>query len=125
MSRSPIPAASIREAAATGCARLFAALILALLVGACDSNSGKQPGARQEPAQPVLVTTVVYQSLTQPRHFAATIRARIESDLGFRVNGKVAQRLIQNGDLVRKGQPLLLLDAIDLKLQLEQSEAEM
>jgi RND family efflux transporter MFP subunit len=63
--------------------------------------------------------------MTQPHTFAATIRARTESDLGFRVNGKVAKRLVQNGDLVRKGQPLLVLDPIDLKLQLEAAEAEM
>jgi RND family efflux transporter MFP subunit len=37
----------------------------------------------------------------------------------------VAQRLVQNGDRVRKGQPLLVLDTNDLKLQLEQSEAEV
>jgi RND family efflux transporter MFP subunit len=71
------------------------------------------------------VATVEYQPITQPRHFAANIRPRTESDLGFRVNGKIAQRLVQNGDLVRKGQPLLLLDTNDLKLQLEQAEAEM
>ena len=41
------------------------------------------------------------------------------------MNGKIAQRLVQNGDVVRKGQPLLLLDTNDLKLQLEQAEAEM
>jgi len=105
--------------------RPFAFLLLAVLVGACESHTGQDSAADQAPAQPVLVTTVEYQTSTQPRHFAATIRPRIESDLGFRVNGKVAKRLVQNGDLVRKGQPLLLLDPIDLKLQLEQSQAEM
>jgi len=104
---------------------LFGALLLAALVGACDSHNGKEAATAQAPARPVLVSTVEYQSSTQPRHFAANIRPRIESDLGFRVSGKVAQRLVQNGDLVRKGQPLLVLDPIDLKLQLEAAEAEM
>jgi RND family efflux transporter MFP subunit len=120
-----LAAVTTRPAAPTLRSPLFGALLLAVLVGACDSRSGKEPAADQAPAQPVLVTTVEYQRITQPRHFAATIRARTESDLGFRVNGKVAKRLVQNGDLVRNGQPLLVLDTIDLKLQLEQSEAEM
>ena len=120
-----LAALTTRPAAPTRRFPLFGALLLAVLVGACDSQSGKQAAVDQAPAQPVLVSIVEYQSITQPRHFAANIRPRIESDLGFRVNGKIAQRLVQNGDVIRKGQPLLLLDTNDLKLQLEQAEAEM
>jgi RND family efflux transporter MFP subunit len=103
----------------------LASLLLAVLVGACDSGNGKQLAAAPEPARPVLVAPVQYQGIAQSRSLAATIRPRIESDLGFRVNGKVAQRLVQNGDLVRKGQPLLVLDKTDFELQLEQAEAEV
>jgi RND family efflux transporter MFP subunit len=103
--------------------RLLGSLLLALLVGACDSEKDKKPAAEQ-PA-PVLVTTVHYQSLTQPHTFAATVRSRVESDLGFRVSGKVAQRLVQNGDRVTSGQPLMVLDRTDFALQLEQAEAEV
>src|SRR5262245_19852622 len=81
----------------------FGALLLAALVSACEPHSGKETAAEQAPAQPALVTQVTYQGMTQPHTFAATIRPRIESDLGFRVSGKVAQRLVQNGDLVHKG----------------------
>ena len=37
----------------------------------------------------------------ETRTFAATIKPRIESDRGFRVAGKVARRLVQNGDNVQ------------------------
>jgi RND family efflux transporter MFP subunit len=125
-----IQVTSIRAtpAAAPAHAGLWAAIVpslLAISLAACDSDSGKQPAATQAPAQPVLVTLVQYQGMTQPHTFAATIRARIESDLGFRVNGKVAKRLVQNGELVHTGQALLRLDTTDLQLQLEQAEAEM
>jgi RND family efflux transporter MFP subunit len=103
----------------------LASLLLAAFVAGCNVEHGKDPTAGQEPARPVLVSTVNYRGTTQPRHFAANIRPRIESDLGFRVNGKIAQRFVQNGEPVRRGQPLLLLDTVDLKLQLEQAEAEM
>ena len=82
----------------------FGSLLLATLVGGCDSGIGKERAAGQAPERSVLVAPVQYQSISQARSLAATIRPRTESDLGFRVNGKVAQRLVQNGDRVRNGQ---------------------
>ena len=38
--------------------------------------------------------------------FTGVVRARVESDLGFRVAGKIAQRLVDAGQSVRRGQPL-------------------
>jgi RND family efflux transporter MFP subunit len=49
---------------------------------------------------------------------------RIETDMGFRVPGKVAKRLVEVGQTVEVGQPLATLDEIDLRLQAEQAEAE-
>jgi RND family efflux transporter MFP subunit len=103
---------------------ILGSLLLALSVGGCNFEKGKEPGT-ETVRRPVLVVAVEYKNATQTRSLAATIRPRIESDLGFRVSGKVAQRLIQNGDRIRKGQPLLRLDTNDLELQLEQAEAEV
>src|SRR5262249_20378196 len=50
---------------------------------------------------------------------------RIESDLGFRVGGKVLKRLVEVGAMLKPGQPLATLDEVDLKLQAEQAEAEL
>ena len=61
----------------------------------------------------------------QERSFVATVRPRIESDLGFRVAGKVARRLVEVGETVKAGQVLATLDEIDLRLQLDQAEAEL
>jgi RND family efflux transporter MFP subunit len=44
--------------------------------------------------------------------------------MGFRVPGKVARRLVEVGQTVDVGQPLAILDEVDLKLQAEQAEAE-
>jgi len=49
--------------------------------------------------------------------FAGVVRARIESDLGFRVGGKIAERFVDVGQSVRKGQPILRLDTSDLSLE--------
>ncbi|ABD88345.1 efflux RND transporter periplasmic adaptor subunit [Rhodopseudomonas palustris] len=103
-----------------------AIVALALMVGGCDSAL-REPAKRDVAAAPlpVIVAPVRYQDGGRTRTFAATIRPAIESDLGFRVNGKVARRLVRNGDRVRKGQTLLELDPDDLQLQREQAEAEV
>lgn len=36
--------------------------------------------------------------------------------MGFRVPGKVAERLVNTGDLVNRGQPLMRIDRTDLAL---------
>jgi RND family efflux transporter MFP subunit len=47
--------------------------------------------------------------------FTGTIAARVQSSLGFRVAGKVVERLVDAGDTVRRGQPLMRLDATDFQ----------
>ena len=76
------------------------------------------------PGRPVLVATVHYEAETPERSFVGTIKPRIETDIGFRVPGKVAKRLVEVGQTVEIGQPLATLDEIDLKLQAEQAVAE-
>jgi RND family efflux transporter MFP subunit len=48
--------------------------------------------------------------------YAAEVRARTESRLGFRVGGKIVRRTANVGDLVKAGQVLAQLDPQDLKL---------
>ena len=76
------------------------------------------------PGRPVLVATVQYKPESPERSFVGTIKPRIETDMGFRVPGKVAKRLVEVGQTVDVGQPLATLDEVDLKLQAEQAEAE-
>jgi RND family efflux transporter MFP subunit len=70
------------------------------------------------------VATAHYEAETPERSFVGTIRPRIEADIGFRVAGKVARRLVEVGQTVDDGQPLATLDESDLKLQAEQADAE-
>jgi len=95
------------------------ALIAVALVGCNDKVAEKVT-----PGRPVLVATVHYESESPERSFVGTVRPRIEADMGFRVPGKVAKRLVEVGQNVDVGQPLATLDEVDLKLQAEQAEAE-
>lgn len=52
------------------------------------------------------------------RSFTGVIGARVESDLGFRVPGKIVERLVDIGQEVKAGQPLMRIDDADLRLAL-------
>lgn len=45
--------------------------------------------------------------------FTGTVTARIQSNLGFRVPGKITERLVDDGQIVRAGQPLMRIDRTD------------
>jgi RND family efflux transporter MFP subunit len=103
--------------------RLLAGLSLALMaivLTGCNELAAE----KGEPSRPVLVATVHYEPESPERRFVGTIKPRIETDMGFRVPGKVAKRLVEVGQTVDVGQPLATLDEVDLKLQAEQAEAE-
>lgn len=55
--------------------------------------------------------------------YTGVVRARTESNLGFRVAGKIAERLVNAGDAVKKDQPLLRLDPVDYQLGLQSARA--
>jgi RND family efflux transporter MFP subunit len=96
------------------------ALVAIALAGCNDTVAQKAV-----PSRPVLVATVHYEAESPERSFVGTVKPRIETDMGFRVPGKVAKRLVEVGQTVDLGQPLATLDEVDLKLQAEQAEAEL
>src|ERR1700704_2958022 len=94
--------------------------LMAIVLTGCNELAAEKAA----PSRPVLVATVHYEAETPERSFVGTIRPRIETDMGFRVAGKIARRLVEVGQTVDVGQPLATLDEVDLKLQAEQAEAE-
>jgi RND family efflux transporter MFP subunit len=50
--------------------------------------------------------------------FTGLIGARVQSNLGFRVAGKIVERLVNVGQSVKAGQPLMRIDETDLRLAL-------
>src|ERR1700720_1205452 len=103
--------------------RLLAGAMLAMLAVAL-AGCNELAAEKVAPSRPVLVATVHYEAESPERSFVGTIRPRIETDMGFRVPGKVAKRLVEVGQTVDVGQPLATLDEVDLKLQAEQADAE-
>lgn len=102
-------------------ATAFLALALAgsTALAACKTE---KPVA--EAPQPVRVMAVKAAQDTRATSYVGVVRARYESDLGFRVAGKITERLVNVGDAVTAGQVLARLDVTDLQLAREANEAE-
>ncbi|HEX8593875.1 MAG TPA: efflux RND transporter periplasmic adaptor subunit [Pseudomonas sp.] len=79
---------------------------------------GESSSVRDPRTQPPLVRAATVMSAEgASRSFTGVVVARVQSDLGFRVSGKVLERLVDTGQTVQRGQPLMRLDPIDLGLQ--------
>jgi RND family efflux transporter MFP subunit len=98
--------------------RLFLACGSAVLLAACAP-----PEPAPEPVRAVRTVTVAAESAGGRREFAAEVRARTESRLGFRVGGKMVSRSAEVGQRVRAGQALAQLDAADLQLGQQAAQA--
>lgn len=75
-------------------------------------------GADPRTAAPFVSVVKVRPPDSVSRSFTGTVAARVQSDLGFRVPGKIVERLINLGEDVKAGQPLMKIDGTDLRLAL-------
>ena len=91
-------------------------LAIAAALAGCG-RSAADP--RTEPPLVRVATTGAAEGDT--REFTGIVGARIQSDLGFRVGGKVVGRLVDAGQVVRRGQPLMRIDATDYALAAQAS----
>lgn len=89
---------------------LFIALAVALV--GCGTEAPPDPRTKA----PLVRTATVGGDGAASRTFTGTVAARVQSDLGFRVSGKVSQRLVDAGQKVRRGQVLMRIDPADLQL---------
>lgn len=98
----------------------FVALSL-LSLSACQRP---QEPASIAPARPVLSMVVQPQSNSQLR-LAGTIASRTQTDLGFRLAGRLVSRSVNIGDRVTAGQVLAEIDPSGLELALRTANAEL
>ncbi|VAP38262.1 Co/Zn/Cd efflux system membrane fusion protein [Klebsiella pneumoniae] len=83
------------------------------LVGCGDTSGTDDPRTRP----PLVRAATVVSADDASRAFTGVVVARVQSDLGFRVQGKILERLVDTGQTVKRGQPLMRLDPVDLRLQ--------
>jgi RND family efflux transporter MFP subunit len=93
-------------------------LLLFVLAACNDATSSTDP--RTQP--PLVRIEAVEISAQSERSFTGIVAARVQSDLGFRVPGKVLERLVDAGQPVKRGQPLMRIDPTDLRLAMRAHE---
>ncbi|CAG1018221.1 Multidrug resistance protein MdtA [Burkholderiaceae bacterium] len=84
-----------------------------------------KPEPAPEPIRAVRTVTVSADAAGGVREYAADVRARTESRLGFRVGGKLVRRHVDVGSAVRAGQVLAQLDPQDLRLGQDAARAAL
>ena len=92
----------------------FIALLTTLGLVACS------PKTSEAPIVPAVYVDVIGNDLgNMQRKLFGIVQPRVESELAFRIGGKVAKRLVDVGAIVRKGQVLAKLDQEDVALALD------
>jgi len=93
-------------------ATTIAICALPFVLAACGDKAQSDPRTEA----PLVRVATVQGSVAASRAFTGTVAARVQSDLGFRVSGKVLERLVDAGQAVKRGQALMRIDPVDLKL---------
>lgn len=93
--------------------------MLALVALAACSKQEPTP----EVVRPVQLAQVAVGSTAQTAVFAGEVKPRHETDLAFRIGGKIIERRVDVGAHVAKGQLLARLDPSDVALQAQAAEA--
>jgi membrane fusion protein, multidrug efflux system len=100
-------------------AAVLAPLAAAALV-ACS-----KPAPPLEDVRPVRVVTLASDTAGERLEFSGDVRPRYESQLGFRVGGKIVERKVDVGATVKRGDVLMRLDPQDLRLAESQARATL
>jgi len=86
---------------------------IALTLTACGGHK-VAIDPRTEP--PLVRVAAVSGARADNSSFTGVVSARVQSDLGFRIAGKVTERLVDAGQAVKRGQPLMRIDRTDFAL---------
>lgn len=94
-------------------------LPLAIAVAACSKEASVQA-----PPRPVLTQTIVPGAMATRDVYPGEVRARHETELGFRTGGKLLSRAVDAGARVKAGQVLARLDPEDARLAAQAAGAQ-
>ena len=102
--------------------KALALLLIGILVWS-SSGCSRKPA----PVSPVEVGAERVEPVDAAMRLVLTgeISARVESDLGFRTDGRIVERLVEVGDRVSPGQVLARLDPGEQRTKVEAAEADV
>ncbi|AEI82797.1 efflux transporter, RND family, MFP subunit (plasmid) [Cupriavidus necator N-1] len=100
--------------------RAAALTIIAAHLAACTPG----PEPERKDVRPVRTVVAGRTAGSVGATYSGEIRARYESQLGFRTAGKIVARMVEVGSHVKRGQPLFQLDTTQETLQVAAAGAE-
>lgn len=109
----------MRIKALTNTAAIVACVAAAL--SSCSSNQGQQ----QAPAPEIATMTVSEADTRVDNTYPATIKGKTDIDIRPQVTGFITKVCVDEGQQVRKGQVLFILDQVQFKAAVDQSAASV
>lgn len=105
--------------------RLFARMASVVLIGAVVAACSEAKTETAEIVRPVKVVEIANVGSTRQLDYSGAVRARTEMNFGFRVAGKITERLVNIGDKVKPGDVLARIDPTDYQLAVTGAEASL
>ncbi len=102
-------------------------ILLAMAVGgifALSSCSNEEPPA-EKPLRVVDVVAAAKKPVGRGSVITGEVRARVQTDLSFRVSGKITERLVDVGTPVKAGQLLARIDPEEQKADIDVAVANL
>ena len=95
---------------------------LAAVVGGLTSCGGEMPQVEQTSYETV---TIKKEDITVPMKFSAKLKGETDVTITPQVNGQLTRICVTEGDQVKKGQVLFIIDQRDAQLELESAQANL
>lgn len=103
---------------------LFSTLLVAVAFG-LSGCSEEKAATKAEIVRPVKVLEVAANKTERTLDYSGAVRARSEIAMGFRVSGKITERLVDIGDRIAPGEIVARIDATDYVLSVRSAEASL
>jgi len=101
------------------------ALLALTMMSGCVENETKEDKDKKVYKVPVETVSIAFQDITNTYKTTAILEAQAESKVVNKVTGMIEQVLVDEGDFVKKGQVLAVIDAERYQLELERSAIEL
>jgi RND family efflux transporter MFP subunit len=118
LSRVPLKAVIVVAGVGAAAAAGFAGL-------SWTANASRPIASAAPLVRPAKVMEIAYQRHSQSLVLAGTVVPRIETNLGFRVAGKIVSRSIDVGTVVKPGDLIAQLDPADYRLAVDNARAAL
>ncbi|MBL7808474.1 MAG: efflux RND transporter periplasmic adaptor subunit [Saprospiraceae bacterium] len=116
---------SLKELAIPTVLVLFALSGLCALLGGCGSSTEPNPDANSSITDeriPVHTSSVQQKTISLPIHASGILTSSAEQRLSFKIGGVIRKIYVDEGDMVRPGQLLAVLDKTEIDAQVAQAQ---